>query len=158
MAPPTIVAQLVNLLYNIVDRIYIGHMPENGDLALTGLGLTFPVILSISAFSALVGSGGAPIAAIFLGKQDDQSAQRILGNGVFLLLVLAAFRWTPVEYDVFIGLQGRYLIPIMPMMFLAFYNNKLLRMDTAAEIVTKVTCCIFPAISLMNMYLWTIAQ
>ncbi len=90
LALPAVVAQLVNLLYNIVDRIYIGHMPENGDLALTGLGLTFPVILSISAFSALVGSGGAPIAAIFLGKQDDQSAQRILGNGVFLLLVFSA--------------------------------------------------------------------
>ena len=90
LALPAVVAQLVNLLYNIVDRIYIGHMPENGDLALTGLGLTFPVIMSISAFSALVGSGGAPIAAIFLGKQDDQSAQRILGNGVFLLLVFSA--------------------------------------------------------------------
>ena len=90
LALPAVVAQLVNLLYNIVDRVYIGHIPENGDLALTGLGLTFPVILSISAFSALVGSGGAPIAAIFLGKQDDRSAQRILGNGVFLLLVFSA--------------------------------------------------------------------
>ena len=89
LALPAVVAQLVNLLYNIVDRVYIGHMPENGDLALTGLGLTFPVILSISAFSALVGNGGAPIAAIFLGKQDDRSAQRILGNGVFLLLVFS---------------------------------------------------------------------
>ena len=90
LALPAVVAQLVNLLYNIVDRIYIGHMPENGDLALTGLGLTFPVVLSISAFSALVGSGGAPIAAIFLGKQDEKSAQRILGNGVFLLLIFSA--------------------------------------------------------------------
>ena len=89
LALPAVVAQLVNLLYNIVDRIYIGHIPQSGDLALTGLGLTFPVILSISAFSALVGSGGAPIAAIFLGKRDDESAQRILGNGVFLLLVFA---------------------------------------------------------------------
>ena len=89
LALPAVVAQLVNLLYNIVDRIYIGHMPESGDLALTGLGLTFPVILSVSAFSALVGNGGAPIAAIFLGKQEDESAQRILGNGVFLLLVFS---------------------------------------------------------------------
>lgn len=87
---PSVVAQLVNLLYNIVDRIYIGHMAENGDLALTGLGLTFPVILSISAFSALVGSGGAPIAAIFLGKKEQSNAQRILGNGVFLLLVFSS--------------------------------------------------------------------
>jgi len=90
LALPAVVAQIVNLLYNIVDRIYIGHMAENGDLALTGLGLTFPVILSISAFSALVGSGGAPIAAIFLGKKDRESAQRILGNGAFLLLVFSA--------------------------------------------------------------------
>ena len=90
LALPAVVAQLVNLLYNIVDRIYIGHMAENGDLALTGLGLTFPVLLSISAFSALVGSGGAPIAAIFLGKGDRESAQKILGNGLFLLLVFSA--------------------------------------------------------------------
>jgi len=89
LALPAVVAQLVNLLYNIVDRIYIGHMAENGDLALTGLGLTFPVLLSISAFSALVGSGGAPIAAIFLGKGDWDSAQKILGNGVFLLLTFS---------------------------------------------------------------------
>lgn len=89
LALPAVVAQLVNLLYNIVDRIYIGRMPETGQLALTGLGLTFPVILSISAFSAMVGSGGAPIAAIFLGKQDKDSAQKVLGNGVFLLLVFS---------------------------------------------------------------------
>ena len=90
LALPVVVAQIVNLLYNIVDRIYIGHMAENGDLALAGLGLTFPVILSISAFSAMVGNGGAPIAAIFLGKQDKDSAQKILSNGVFLLLVFSA--------------------------------------------------------------------
>ena len=90
LALPAVVAQLVNLLYNIVDRVYIGHMAENGDLALTGLGLTFPVILSISAFSALVGNGGAPIAAIFLGKKDRESAQRILGSGTCLLLVFSA--------------------------------------------------------------------
>ena len=89
LALPAVVAQLVNLLYNIVDRIYIGRMPETGQLALTGLGLTFPVILSISAFSAMVGNGGAPIAAIFLGKQDKDSAQKVLGNGVFLLLVFS---------------------------------------------------------------------
>ena len=89
LALPAVVAQLVNLLYNIVDRIYIGRMPETGQLALTGLGLTFPVILSISAFSAMVGNGGAPIAAIFLGKQEKDSAQKVLGNGVFLLLVFS---------------------------------------------------------------------
>ena len=90
LALPAVIAQLVNLLYNIVDRMYIGHMAENGDLALTGLGLTFPVLLSVSAFSALVGSGGSPIAAIFLGKKDRASAQHILGSGTFLLLVFSA--------------------------------------------------------------------
>lgn len=82
----------------------------------------------------------------------------LLSAGVFLLLVLAAFLWTPLEMDVFIGFQGRYLIPILPMLLLAFYNNKIFRIDAAAEIMTKVTCCVFPAISLMNMYLWTIMQ
>ena len=90
LALPAVVAQVVNLLYNIVDRMYIGRIPGEGDLALTGLGLTFPVLLCVSAFSALVGSGGAPIAAIFLGKKDEDSAQKILGNGLFLLLVFAA--------------------------------------------------------------------
>ena len=65
---PAILAQLVNMLYNIVDRIYIGHIPREGALALTGLGLCFPVIMLVMAFSALIGMGGAPRAAIFMGK------------------------------------------------------------------------------------------
>ena len=67
---PTVLAQLINMLYNVVDRVYIGHMPEVGDLALTGVGVCMPLIMLISAFAALVSSGGAPRASIFLGKGD----------------------------------------------------------------------------------------
>ena len=86
---PAIIAQLVNLLYNIVDRIYIGHMPENGDLALTGLGLCFPVIMIVTAFSGLVGSGGAPRAAIHMGRGEKDEAEKILGAGTAALIALA---------------------------------------------------------------------
>ena len=79
LALPTVVAQLINMLYNIIDRIYIGHMPEVGDLALTGVGVCMPIILIVSAFAALVGSGGAPRASIFMGKKDIESAERTLG-------------------------------------------------------------------------------
>ena len=89
MAIPAIVAQLINLLYNLVDRIYIGHIPGEGDLALTGLGLCFPIITIISAFSAFAGAGGAPLAAIELGKGQRKDAERILGNAVFMLLVFS---------------------------------------------------------------------
>lgn len=93
LAVPTILAQLVNLLYNIVDRIYIGHMPEVGDIALTGVGLCFPVIYLIAAFAALVGQGGAPRAAISMGKGDNDTAERILGT-CFTSLVLVALLLT----------------------------------------------------------------
>ncbi len=86
---PTILAQLVNMLYNIVDRIYIGHIPEEGALALTGLGLCFPVLMLVSAFSGLVGMGGAPQAAIKMGQKDQEGAEKILGNCVTMLTVLA---------------------------------------------------------------------
>jgi len=77
---PTVVAQLVNMLYNIVDRIYIGHMPGDGSLALTGIGVCMPLIMLVSAFAALVSSGGAPRASIFMGKKDYQSAEKTMGN------------------------------------------------------------------------------
>ncbi len=89
LAIPTILAQLVNLLYNIVDRIYIGHMPVVGDIALTGVGLCFPVIYLISAFAALVGQGGAPRAAISMGRGDNDTAERILGTCFTSLVVVA---------------------------------------------------------------------
>ena len=80
LALPTITAQLINMLYNIVDRIYIGHIPEAGALALTGVGVCMPLILIVSAFAALVGSGGAPRASILMGKQEHDQAEQILGN------------------------------------------------------------------------------
>ena len=80
LAVPTVVAQLVNMLYNIVDRIYIGHMPGDGSLALTGLGVCLPIILIVSAFASFAASGGAPRASIALGRQDEAEAERILGN------------------------------------------------------------------------------
>ena len=86
LAVPTVIAQLVNMLYNIVDRIYIGHIPGDGDLALTGVGVCLPLILIVSAFAALVASGGAPRASIYMGKQDHNTAEKILG-GCFALQV-----------------------------------------------------------------------
>ena len=86
LAVPSVAAQFINLLYNIVDRIYIGHIPVIGGTALTGLGVTFPIITLISAFAAFAGQGGAPLASIRLGAGDREGAERILGNSVTLLL------------------------------------------------------------------------
>lgn len=83
MAVPSITAQLINALYNIVDRIYIGHIPEVGATALTGVGVSFPIIMILSAFSSLVGMGGAPKAAIAMGRGDKEEAEKILGNCCF---------------------------------------------------------------------------
>ena len=90
LALPTVVAQLINMLYNIVDRIYIGHMPEVGDLALTGVGVCMPLIMLVSAFAALVGSGGAPRASIFMGKKDTESAEKTLGGCFGLQIAVSA--------------------------------------------------------------------
>lgn len=89
LAMPAIAAQIVNLLYNMVDRIYIGHIKDVGALALTGLGVAFPVIVLIAAFAALVGFGGAPRASIAMGREDNETAERILGNCVFTLVILS---------------------------------------------------------------------
>lgn len=90
LALPTVIAQLINMLYNIVDRIYIGHMPEVGDLALTGVGVCMPMIMIVSAFAALVSSGGAPRASIFMGKQDMDSAEKTLGSCFGLQVIISA--------------------------------------------------------------------
>lgn len=90
LALPSITAQLVNMLYNIVDRIYIGHIPGLGATALTGVGVCFPVILLISAFSSLVGMGGAPRAAIKMGQGEDRSAEKVVGNCLTVLLCFSA--------------------------------------------------------------------
>ena len=97
LAAPAVVAQLVNLLYNIVDRIYIGHMPEVGTTALTGIGLCFPVVYLIGAFTMLVAQGGAPRAAIAMGAGDNERAEKIMGGCFTCLvgtaLVLTALFW-----------------------------------------------------------------
>ena len=90
LALPTVIAQLVNMLYNVVDRIYIGHIEGYGDLALTGVGVCLPLIMIVSAFAALVGSGGAPRASICMGQKDYDKAERILGGCFGLQLILSA--------------------------------------------------------------------
>ena len=90
LAIPAVVAQVVNLLYNIVDRIYIGHIPEIGASALTGVGLFSSIMLFITAFAMLVGAGGAPLASIALGKNDKDQAEKIMTNSFLLLLIFAA--------------------------------------------------------------------
>lgn len=87
MALPAVAAQFVNLLYGIVDRIYIGHIPGIGTDALAGVGVTISLVVLISSFSAIVGGGGAPLAAIALGQDDRQRAGKILGNGFSLLII-----------------------------------------------------------------------
>lgn len=89
MAVPALIAQVINLLYNVVDRIYIGHIPEIGAAALTGVGLFTPILMLITAFAMLAGSGGAPRAAIAMGKQDKKGAQQILGNCFAVLMAMA---------------------------------------------------------------------
>ncbi len=94
LAVPTIAAQLINMLYNMVDRIYIGHIPGTGTLALTGVGVCLPVIMIIMAFSAFVSAGAAPRASISLGREDKDGAEKIIGNAftfqVILSLILTA--------------------------------------------------------------------
>jgi len=89
LALPAVAAQLINVLYNIVDRMYIGHISGYGDMALTGVGVTFPIIMLISAFSAFAGMGGAPLASIELGRKDYEKAERILGTSTALLISFA---------------------------------------------------------------------
>ncbi len=90
MGIPSLIAQVINLLYNIVDRMYIGHIEGVGAAALTGVGVTMPVILIISAFSSLIGAGGAPLAAIALGQGDKKRAETILSNGFVALCCISA--------------------------------------------------------------------
>ena len=99
LAIPSVIAQLVNMLYNIIDRVYIGHMEDVGSIALTGVGVCLPLILIVSAFAALISSGGAPRASIKMGEKNYDGAEEILGNcftlqiiiSVILTVVLLAF-------------------------------------------------------------------
>ena len=92
---PAIVAQLVNLLYNMVDRIFIGQMPS-GEIAIAGIGVAFPVIIIISAFSALVGMGGAPLAAIKMGEGNNDGAEEIMTNSFTTLIIVSLILTTVV--------------------------------------------------------------
>ncbi len=111
LALPAIIGQIVNLLYNLVDRIYIGHIPGIGGDALTGVGVTAPLLIVISAFAQLVGMGGAPRASIKMGEKDDEGAEKIMGNCLSTLIIIS------------IILTGFFLI----------FNKKLLLMFGASE-------------------------
>ena len=87
MTLPAILAQIINILYSIIDRIYIGHMEGVGANALTGVGVTFCITMFVSAFSAFISNGAAPLAAIWLGKGDREHAEKILGNSVSFLVI-----------------------------------------------------------------------
>lgn len=89
LAAPAITAQVINLLYNLVDRVYIGHMPNDGSLALTGVGVCMPIIMIVTAFAMLISMGGAPRASIFMGKGDYESAEKTLGNCFTLQLIIS---------------------------------------------------------------------
>lgn len=99
MALPTVTAQIINMLYNMVDRIYIGHIPEIGSMALTGVGVCMSLIMIVSAFAGLIGYGGAPRASIFMGKGDVKSAEKTLGNCftmqaiISVILTVVLLRW-----------------------------------------------------------------
>lgn len=105
MSLPAVAAQCVNVLYNVVDRIYIGNIPDIGATALTGVGVTFPILMIISAFSAFVGMGGAPLASIKMGQGDHAGAEKILGNSVTLLISISVI------------LTGIFLVFRRPMLY-----------------------------------------
>lgn len=89
LALPAIIAQIINVMYNMVDRMYIGHIPDVGPNALTGVGVTMPLIVAIAAFAALVSMGGAPRASIMMGKGDHDAAEKILGNCTTMLVLVS---------------------------------------------------------------------
>ena len=89
-AVPLTLAQVVQMLYNLVDRIYIGHLPDIGDIALTGVGITFPITVLIMAFTGLFGIGAVPLFSIARGKGEEEEAECIMGNAFTLLLISAA--------------------------------------------------------------------
>ena len=95
LAVPAITSQLINALYKMVDRMYLGHIPDVGAAALTGVGVSFPILMIISAFACLIGMGGAPRASIAMGKKDNESAEKILGN-CFTALIIVALTLTAI--------------------------------------------------------------
>lgn len=111
MALPLIAAQLVNVLYNVVDRIYIGHIPNVGSMALTGVGIALPVISILSAFAGLFGQGGAPLCSMARGRGDNDEASRVMGNAFSMLLVssvaLGLLTWAFLDPVITVFAAGR---------------------------------------------------
>ena len=134
MAIPAVLAQIVNLLYNIVDRIYIGHMEDVGTMAITGLGLCFPVLSLISAFTMLVAQGGAPRAAIEMGKGDIKKAEKILGNCFVLLITLSVILTT-----VFLVFGERFLMLFGASESTIIYALPYLRIYVAGSIFVMIS-------------------
>ena len=131
---PAILAQIVNLLYNLVDRIYIGHMEDVGTMAITGLGLCFPVLSLISAFTMLVAQGGAPRAAIEMGKGDIKKAEKILGNCFALLITLSVILTT-----VFLVFGERFLMLFGASESTIIYALPYLRIYVAGSIFVMIS-------------------
>lgn len=111
LAIPMTLAQVINVLYNIVDRLYIGRLPGIASDALAGLGITFPIIMIVIAFANLVGMGGAPLFSIERGKLNTEKAQRILGNSFHMLILFG------------IGLTLLFLIIKKPVLYLFGASN-----------------------------------
>lgn len=144
MALPTVAAQIVNLLYVIVDRIFIGHIPETGDLALTGVGVVAPIVTIVSAFSAFFGQGGAPLASIALGHGDRDRAEKILGSCTTLLAV------TSVLLTVLIAVLSR------PLLYLVGASDE--TFAYASEYLNIYICGTLPVLLSLGLAPFVIAQ
>lgn len=122
LAIPAVAAQLINIMYNLVDKMFIGHIPDVGRLALAGVGVTTPVILVISAFAALVSMGGAPKATIFMGKGKRDEAEKVLGSCTWMLVLLSLL------LTLVMLLFGR---PILMLLCCRVFHNMALMYDNA---------------------------
>ena len=161
MTLPAILAQIINILYSIIDRIYIGHMEGVGANALTGVGVTFCITVFISAFSAFISNGAAPLAAIWLGKGDREHAEKILGNSVSFLLIctvaLMAFFYAfqrPLLYmfgasDATIGYAMDYL---------SIYLAGTLFVELALGLNAFIICQSQPRIAMFSVLIGAIAN
>lgn len=161
LAVPTILAQIVNLLYNIVDRMYVGRIPDTGSIALAGLGVCFPIIMLVSAFAALIGMGGAPRAAIHMGKQDNKTAEKILGNCVSLLilvsLVLTVFFFITKEDILMMFGASKQTLPYANA-YLSIYLIGTIFVQFALGLNAFITCQGFTKISMATVCIGAITN
>lgn len=161
LAAPTVVAQLVNLLYNIVDRIYIGHMPEVGRVALTGIGLCFPVICLVTAFTMLIAQGGAPRAAIAMGAGDSERAEKIMGSCFTCLIgaavVLTGLFWLFGERLLWMfGCSAETIPYALP--YMRIYSSGSLFVMTALGMNMFVTTQGFARVSMMTVLIGAVCN